>query len=134
MRAWQTVIECIRDGLHDMQTLSAVVGKPVAAEYLSFCQLADKITTPQEVWLSPETARVPEESESSALHLIVTTLTRACEAQHVNTLVTYMRRLPRLYAALLSRDILRRHGAKLVGSRQWQTWFNENQSLFVAES
>ena len=58
-------------------------------------------------------------------------LAAAVEPEHSAAAVTYMTRMPRVYGALLARDMYRKLGAKLSGSREWVSWFTENQELFA---
>jgi len=39
--------------------------------------------------------------------------------------------MPRVYGALLARDVFRRLGAKLGGEPDWVQWFTANQAIFI---
>jgi hypothetical protein len=128
-RAWETVIKLWNNGIQDLQSVSAAIGKPAAAEFLAFARLADKLPTPEQVWMDPKGAPVP--SDPSALYLVASLLAVAVEDQHASAAVQYMSRMPRVYGALLARDMYRKLGAKLAGSKEWVKWFTENQELFA---
>jgi hypothetical protein len=128
-RAWERVIEFWNGGLQSLSLLSSVIGKPAAAEFLAFARLAHKLPTPDQVWLDPSGAPVPD--DSAALYLVASMLAAAVQPQHAAAVVTYLSRMPRVYGALLARDAYRKLGATLSGSREWVSWFTENQEIFT---
>jgi hypothetical protein len=128
-RSWETVISLWDNGIRDLQTMSAAVGKPVASEFLAFARLAHKLPTPDQVWMDPKGAPVP--TDPSALYLVASMLANAVEPQHASAVVTYLARMPRVYGALLARDAYRKLGAKLSGSKEWVSWFTSNQDIFA---
>jgi hypothetical protein len=128
-RAWETVIDLWANGIQSLSVISSVIGKPAAAEFLAFARLANKLPTPDQVWMDPNGAPVPD--DSSALYLVASMLAAAVEEQHASAAVAYMSRMPRVYGALLARDMYRKLGAKLSGSKEWVRWFTENQELFA---
>lgn len=128
-RAWETVIRLWNNGIQDMSSISAAIGKPAAAEFLAFARLASKLPTPDQVWMDPQGAPVP--SDPSALYLVASMLAAAVKPERAAAAVTYMNRMPRVYGALLARDMYRKLGAKLSGSKEWVAWFTENQELFA---
>ena len=127
-RSWGTLITRWAAGLRSLDQCAAVLGKPAAAEFLAFASLADKLPSPDQVWLDPDGALVP--SDASAQWLITTTLGRMATESTAPALIRYLSRLPRTMTALGARDAYRRLGAKLSGCREWVRWFNENQALF----
>jgi hypothetical protein len=129
-RAWQTVIDLWNLGFQDLQSVSAAIGKPAAAEFLAFARLADKLPTPDQVWMDPLGAPVP--SDPAALYLVSSMLAAAVEPQHGRQVVQYLSRMPRVYGALLARDAYRKLGPRLSGSKEWSQWFLENQELFAS--
>lgn len=128
-RSWETVISLWENGIRDLQTLSAAVGKPAASEFLAFAKLANKLPTPDQVWMDPKGAPVPD--DPSALYLVASMLANAVEPQHASAVVAYLTRMPRVYGALLARDAYRKLGAKLSGSKEWVKWFTANQEMFA---
>jgi hypothetical protein len=128
-RAWETVMHLWNAGIQDLNSISAAIGKPAASEFLSFARLADHLPTPDQVWMDPLGAPIPTSAPSQ--FLVSSMLANAAQPQHTDSLVKYMRRLPRVYGALLARDAFRRLGAKLSGSREWTQWFTENQDIFA---
>jgi hypothetical protein len=128
-RSWETVIRLWQAGLRDLTTVSAAIGKPAAAEFLAFADLAAELPVPDQVWLDPAGAPIP--TSPAALYLVASMLAAAVEPKHADALITYMARMPRVYGALLARDAFRRLGATLAGTSAWQTWFVANQDLFT---
>lgn len=132
-RTWgEGVIPLWNAGIQDLSVIAATVGKPTAAEFLAFARLADKLPTPDQVWMDPQGALVPD--EPSSLYLVASMLAAAVEQKHATALVQYLSRLPRVYGALLARDAYRRLGAKLSGNKSWVQWFTANQELFAVGS
>jgi len=128
-RAWETVIDLWDNGIQDLATISAVIGKSAAAEFLQFARLAHELPTPDQVWMDPNGAPVPE--DPSALYLVASMLAAAVDDQTASAAVTYMGRMPRVYGALLARDMYRKLGPALSGSKEWVKWFTANQELFA---
>jgi hypothetical protein len=128
-RSWETVIRLWNSGITSLSAVSAAIGKPHAAEFLAFARLADKLPTPDQVFLDPSGAPVP--TDPSALYLVASMLAAAVKPEHGTAVVTYLARMPRVYGALLARDVYRKLGAALSGSREWVSWFTENQELFA---
>jgi hypothetical protein len=128
-RSWETVIHLWNAGLQDFNSIAAAIGKGAAADFLSFVRLADHLPTPDQVWADPTGAPVPTSPPSQ--YLVSSMLANAAKPEHADALVMYMRRLPRVYGALLARDSFRKLGAKLSGSREWTQWFTENQDIFT---
>lgn len=131
-RAWETVIDMWNDGIRSLGVVSSVIGKPAAAEFLAFARLADQLPTPDQVWMDPMGAPVP--TDPAALYLVASMLAAAVERKWVSAAVQYMERLPRVYGALLARDMDRKLGAVLTGSKEWVRWWTANQELFAVAS
>lgn len=128
-RSWAVVVKLWNDGLRDLHSIAAAIGKPAAAEFLAFANLAANLPTPDQVWMDPKGAPVP--TEPNALYLIAAMLAAAVEPKHAPAMVTYLSRMPRVYGALLGRDAYRKLGAKLGGVPAWVAWFRDNQQLFT---
>jgi hypothetical protein len=129
-RSWETVLRLWNSDLQSLPALSAAIGKPAAAEFLAFARLAHKLPTPDQVFSDPSGAPVP--TDPAALYLVTSMLAAAAKQEHGSAVVTYLARLPRVYGALLARDVYRKLGdPALSGSREWVTWFTENQELFA---
>lgn len=131
-RSWATVIRLFKAGLTDLATVSAAIGKPAAAEFIAFARLADKLPTPDQVWIDPDGAPVPDESDPSSLYLCAGMMSVAVTEKHAGQFVRYCSRMPRLFTALAVKDAYRRLGAKLAGNKDWAKWFVANQELFAA--
>lgn len=127
-RSWETVGRLWQAGLRDLRTIAAAIGKGAAAEFHAFAALADKLPTPQQVWIDPEGTPVPE--EPAAQYLIAAMLGRAAEEKYARQLITYFSRLPRVMSAYCARDAYKRIGAKLAGNAAWQKWWVANRQLF----
>jgi len=113
-RSWATCIRLWAAGLTDLSTIAAAIGKPAAAEFLAFASLASTLPTPDQIRIDPMGASVP--SDASALYLICANLSACAEPRDARPFVAYLTRLPRVFGALLGRDLYRRLGAKLSGA------------------
>lgn len=131
-RTWHTVGRLVARGLSDLNTIAAAIGKPAAAEFLAFAELAETIPTPEQIRIDPKGAPVPSAENASGLYLVATSLAAAANAQDAEPFCTYMGRMPRVFAALLGRDMYRRVGAALSGSKAWSEWVKANGELFGA--
>lgn len=127
-RSWGAMITRWNQGLRSLQQVAAVIGKAVASEFLSFTFLSDKLPSPDQVWMDPETAPLP--SEPSAQWLISCMLSQQVTASCAGAFVKYVGRMPRVMTAFAVRDAYKRLGQKLSGNREWCQWFGKNQSLF----
>lgn len=128
-RSWERVATLFNAGVRDLNSIGAAIGRPVASEFLAFAALADKLPSPDQVWMDPDGAPVPQDPQ--ALFLVSSFLGAAAQPQHARSLVRYLSRLPRVYGALLARDVSRKLGAKLSGTKEWVQWWTANQSLFA---
>jgi len=128
-RSWETVIRLRQAGIRDLSMTAGAIGKPVAAEFTAFESLADKIPTPDQVRLDPSGAPVP--NDPSALYLVTTMLGSVAAPQDAGPFCTFLARLPRVFGALLARDLFRRLGGRLSGNPAWVKWYTENQTLFA---
>lgn len=127
-RSWAHVIRLFAAGIRSLQRIAATIGKPAAAEFLAFCDLAGQVPTPDEVWLDPTGAPVPK--ASAAQYMIAAMLANAVTGPYAAPFVTYIARLPRPYTGFAARDAFRRIGPDLSRTREWSTWFLANQALF----
>ena len=130
-RSWATVIRLFKHGMADLSTVGAAIGKPAAAELLAFVRLADKLPSPEEVWMSPDSAKIPDAGDSSSLYLCAGMLSASVTDKHAGAFCRYIDRLPRVFGALAGRDAHKRLGAKLTGNREWAKWFLKNEALFA---
>ena len=115
--------------MDDLTTIAAAIGKATAATFLAFNALTGQLPSPDEVWMNPTGAPVPE--DPGACYLIASSLAIAATAKHARPLMQYVDRLPRIYGALCARDALRRSSDKLAGQAEWVKWFTKNQELFT---
>lgn len=128
-RTWHSAIDLWNANIRDLDSLSAAIGRPGATEYLAFSQLTDKVPTPDEVRKNPEKAPVPK--DRGALYLVATMLASAATEKDGNPFTKYLRRLPRVYGALLGRDLYRKLDTALSSQKEWCSFFVENQQLFL---
>lgn len=131
-RSWGSLIIRWKEGLRSFSQISAVVGKAIAAEFITFAKLADELPTPDQVWMDPLGAKVPD--NVSAKYLIATVLSQQVSPSTTDEFIQYVSRLDRVMTAYSTRDAYKRLGAKMSGSREWVKWFNKNQELFKGNS
>lgn len=127
LRTWHSVIRSWNHNFRSLQDIGSIIGKPDAAEFLAFTNLV-KCPSPDQVRMDPDGCEVPENPES--LYFCSTMLAQAATKKDAEPFVTFLARMPRIYGALMGRDMYRRLGAALSGSKAWVKWFVENQELF----
>ncbi len=128
-RSWQTAANLWNQGVQTFPYHAAVLGKSVAGEFLAFARLANDLPSPDAVFMDPANALVP--SEPASCYLIASMLVARAEAKHGRACVVYLERLPRVYGALLARDLLHKLGNGLAGCAEWVRYWNANQELFT---
>jgi hypothetical protein len=133
-RSWHTVIRLFKAGIADLSTVGAAIGKGAAAEFMAYARLADKLPTPEQVWMDPLGAPVPAQDDPASLYLAAGMLSAAVTDKHAGAFCQYIDRMPRVFAALAGRDAFRKLGAKLSGNRSWAAWWVKNQELFSSSS
>jgi hypothetical protein len=129
-RTWETVARLWRAGVRCLTAIGAAIGKSAAAEFSAFAALASELPSPDQVRIDPEGAIVPE--QPAALYLTVSMLAASAQPRDAAPFTRYLRRLPRIYGALLGRDLHQRLGARMAGEPAWIAWFNQNQELFAS--
>lgn len=128
-RTWQAVIDLWNLGIKDTMSISATIGKAAAVDFISFCSLTSKLPAVDQIRMNPESAPVPE--DPGALYLITAMLAGAAEPSWVDEIATYLERLPRVYQALLMRDLFKRLGASISGRKRWVKLYLNNKELFT---
>lgn len=127
-RSWDSVSKLWAAGLRDLRSIAAAIGKAAASEFTAFARLSDKLPTPDEVWMGPQSARVPV--EAGGQFLIASMLVSKLTPGVVPNFLTYIDRLPRSTAAYAARDAYRKLGAKIAGTAAWARWYEANKDLF----
>lgn len=127
-RSWATLIDRWNKGLRSLAQCCAVLGKGVATEFLAFASLRGQLPTPDEVWLHPESAKLP--SEPSAQYFIACILAAAVKPTCAEAFCTYISRLNEVVCAYCAQEAYRRLGANFSASKAWCKWFAEHKELF----
>lgn len=127
-RSWGAMISRWNQGLRSLQQIASVIGKAVAAEFLAFTSLSEKLPTPDQVWMDPLNTPVP--TEPSAQWLIACVLSQQVQAPCAEQFIQYVGRMPRIMTAFAARSAFRRLQSKLSNSKAWTQWFARNQGLF----
>lgn len=127
-RSWGAMITRWNAGLRSLKQISAVIGKAVAAEFLAFTALSDKLPSPDQVWMDPLGAQIP--TEPSAQYLISCVLSQQVTSTCIEAFIQYVTRMPRVMTAFAAKDAHRRLGSKVSSTKAWVTWYHKNQGLF----
>lgn len=127
-RSWGAMIIRWNAGLRSLKQISAVIGKAIAAEFLAFTALSDKLPSPDQVWMDPLGAPVP--TEPSAQYLISCVLSQQLTVSCIESFIQYVTRMPRVMTAFAVKSAYRRLGNKVSGSKHWVLWHQKNQTLF----
>lgn len=128
-RSWETVLDLWDAGIKDDRSIAAAIGRAATAEFMAYAAIADKVPTPEQVRKKPDKATVPE--DPSALYLVATMLACTAEEKDCDPFCVYLQRLPRIFQALLGRDLYRRLKAGFSRNPIAVKWYTENQALFV---
>ncbi|NDE16404.1 AAA family ATPase [bacterium] len=128
-RSWEIVSRLWSDGFRDVTTISACIGKAAAAEFTAFARLAHDLPSPDQVFMDPEHAPVPD--SPGGLYMIATALSMNVEGGTAPAMFRYAERMPRTYAALMVRDAMRRNGATLLATKEAMAWHYKNKDLFT---
>lgn len=129
-RTWKSVIDMWVDGIRDMTSVSAAIGKQAAADYMAFASLTHGLPTADQIKMDPSGAMVP--TDPAALFLICAIVASAVEPDWLDEAAVYLERLPRVYQALLMRDLYRRHTSVIAGTKKFVQLFLANKALFNA--
>lgn len=127
-RTWQSVIDMWKAGIRDTMSISAAIGKSAAVEFKAFTQLTHKLPAIDQIRMDPEGAPVPE--DPAALYLISAILAGAVTEDWVDELTIYMKRMDRVYQALLMRDVFKKFGVVIAGRKRWADIFVANKEIF----
>lgn len=127
-RSWGTMIRRWNESLRSLQQVSAVLGKDVASEFLTFCALSDKLPSPEQVWMNPLKASVP--TDPSAQWLISCILIQQLTSPCVDQFLRYVVRMPRIMTAFSARSAYNKLDNKVSGNETWKKWYHENQEIF----
>lgn len=131
-RTWGTVIRLLKAGITDQSMHNGCIGKAAATTFLAFRQLASKIPTPDQVRQNPAKAILPTEDDPAALYMTSSILAMAAKPADAKPFVQYMVRMPRMFVALMARDMNRRIGQALSLDPTWIKWWRDNQDLFLS--
>lgn len=132
-RSWETVISLLENGFDSMNILSATIGKPVAASFWAFRQLAATMPTVDEIFASPEGAMVPD--TPGGLFMLVETLALATEPANADAAWRFIDRMPVTFGALASRRMHKRfkqEGVDLLSYPAAMRWHQKHKDVILA--
>ena len=121
-RQWMGVADMIRKGLPSEIRLEAIggcIGAGPAAEFVGFEKVMGQIPTREQIMLNPKTAPVPE--EPSARYAVTGMLMQNTTANNIDTVLTYMGRMPEDFQVVLMRNVLRLQPA-VTSTRAYCEW------------
>lgn len=131
-RSWHSVAKLFRAGITDVNTVAATIGREVAVKFCAFVALARELPLPSTILADPVNTPVP--SSPACCYFLAEVLAGAVRSnKEVPAFLTYADRMPRLFTALATRDLHRRHGEGfLARSNDWNAWMLKNAALFSA--
>ncbi len=130
-RSWETVMNLYSAGLNDTGSLSGAIGSAAATDLQIYAKFRQVLPSLNDIWNSPETAPMPS-NEPGIMYLLSSVVSTAVTPGTVGAFVTYIARMPRVFAALAAKDAHKRMGTHLLGNPVWMQWFTENQRLFIS--
>jgi hypothetical protein len=129
-RTWAALGRAWVAGVRDLRSLAARVGKGNAGEFLGFASGAADLPAMTSIWSDPTGAKVPSEGNPGGLYLLAARLISGCTRVTAEATFQYVNRMPRIFGALVGRDLYRQKGALLEGVRAAAGWYVANQDLF----
>lgn len=131
-RSWAFADKVCRQGLPrtiERELMNGTVGEGAAAEYDAFIQVIKELPTLDEIKVDPEGATLP--SSPAAQHAISTTLAMATtEESAYSTFMEYMKRLPREFQVVYTRDVLRTVN-KIKFTAAFKAWSVDNADVLL---
>ena len=128
-RTWDFANDIIKVvGLDDpdlLPLLSGTLSEGVAREFLGFIRIYESLPKIQDIMLSPETEKIPD--EPSVLYAITGSLAHNATSKNKEGLMKYICRLPVEFQVVCLRETLQRDKT-LLTNKGIQTWLTENSA------
>ena len=132
-RTWEFAnrILGVTTGLDDpdlLPMLSGAISEGVAREFLGFCKIYQDLPKPQEIEMSPETIKVPD--EPSILFALTGSISHNANKDTFGQVMKFVNRLPVEFQVVTLRETVRRNKT-MLGHPAVQKWIAESAaSLF----
>lgn len=128
-RAWEFVakIDSMLPTDLYLAAVSGVVPEGIAAEYLAFRKLANKLPSIDVIMLDPANAELPEEPE--VRYALIVTLSMRTTIDNFDGVLTYIERLPTEFQVLYMKSVTKTCPA-VFGTKQFVAWASKNVAVF----
>lgn len=111
----------------EMELYAGKIGKETAAEFCGYLRLARQIPSIESILMGPSAAPIP--TEPGVLYALATALGRTATPANIDSVVTYLDRLPQQeFAAVTIQDAIRRT-PDIQHTRACITWMTRHQDL-----
>ncbi len=129
-RGWQTVCRALAAGDDSYRTIASAIGQPAAALFLAYRGLSADLPTIDAILADPANAPVPSMAQQNAMFFVAGQLVSVADAKNIGAVLTYLQRMPRVFAAYAATSIYRRHGAAIASAPEFRAYWLANQALF----
>ncbi len=157
-RSWETLDKAFRSGLSDMNSLSAIIGKAVASEFLAYSRLRDQLPSMEEILKNPNGCAIPQNAPDACYLTVVmlsqyiqhawgSAIVKRQEAMEKNTkvediklspeetrngeaVITYVSRIPVHFSAFFFKTVFHKLGSLVGKVPAFKKWFLENKDVF----
>jgi hypothetical protein len=131
-RAWEFVSSMLdqSNNATRIHLVSSLVGEGAAAEFEGFYRVHINLPTPDEIFASPTTARVPAANEPAACYAVSAMLGRMADKSNADAAFTYSARLPKEFDVLAGHDA-RKRTPTIAKTKAFGQWAARNQKVML---
>lgn len=134
-RSWEFVSKVVKDADVDeecfREIIEGTVGKAAASEYVGFFRVYRDLPEFEEIIKNPAKAKVPNQTGNSAsLYAIATMIAYRGEGKYAKPLFDYIRRLPKEFQIITTRNIGKRN-LDMTETRSYIQWQMENREVVL---
>lgn len=133
-RTWEFASRSLKqlDSVNDPDALPMLAGdisEGVAAEFITFCKIESELPKVADIIAAPEQVRVPQ--DPSTMYLLCGMLGNGAKKDNIENMLKFIKRMPAEFQVVCLREVIKRHGAPLLGHPAMQKWIaNAGNTLF----
>jgi hypothetical protein len=130
-RSWEKASDVVKyaDDAHTRHVLlEGTLGSGVAAEFLGYLAVYEKLPDLDGVLLNPEKAKVP--TDPSTIYATCAGLAKRVQKKTMPALLTYLDRLPKEFSVFGLKTAVT-HNTELMNTSAFTSWVSENREIFA---
>ena len=112
-RSWERTSELLKMGHapHILnECLAGQIGDGMAAQFLAWVKVEDRMPSAEDVIKNPESVPVFENRDADILHMLMASLVEVADKKNLGQIITYLKRLPNAeWKAVWAKDVQLRH-------------------------